>query len=117
MISKKDLLIETNISYGQLYRWKREGLIPDNWFIKKSVSSGQETYFDEHLIIPRVNKILELKDKYQFDQLREMLNPLSEKRIYSIRELLMIDEIDPVILKTYNQNCINKDKLNGMMLL
>ena len=43
MISKKDLLIQTNISYGQLYRWKREGLIPEEWFIKKSVSTGQET--------------------------------------------------------------------------
>ena len=64
MISKKDLLKEMNISYGQLYRWKREGLIPDEWFNKQSVSTGQETFFERKLIIPRINKILELKDKY-----------------------------------------------------
>ena len=65
MISKKDLLKKMDISYGQLYRWKREGLIPDEWFIKQSVSTGQETYFKETLIIPRIEKILELKDLYQ----------------------------------------------------
>ena len=54
MISKKDLLNEMKISYGQLYRWKREGLIPDEWFIKQSVSTGQETYFKRDLIIPRI---------------------------------------------------------------
>ena len=62
MISKKDLLNEMNISYGQLYRWKREALIPDEWFIKQSVSTGQETYFRKDLIIPRIKKILELKN-------------------------------------------------------
>ena len=35
LISKKDLLAETGISYGQLYRWKREQLIPEEWFIKQ----------------------------------------------------------------------------------
>ncbi len=63
MISKKDLLKEMNISYGQLYRWKREGLIPDDWFIKQSVATGQETFFKKELILPRIQSILELKDK------------------------------------------------------
>lgn len=45
LISKKELLPLTNISYGQLYRWKRKNLIPEDWFIKKSVSTGQETFF------------------------------------------------------------------------
>lgn len=44
-ISKKDLLQVTGISYGQLYRWKREGLIPENWFVKRPSSTGQETFF------------------------------------------------------------------------
>ena len=44
-ISKKDLLKTTGISYGQLYRWKREGLIPEEWFVKRSSPTGQETYF------------------------------------------------------------------------
>ncbi len=101
MISKKDLLKEMNISYGQLYRWKREGLIPDEWFNKQSVSTGQETYFKRDLIIPRIQKILELKDIYQLDQLRAFLNPNLERRMFSVRELVMIDELDPLILKLF----------------
>ena len=46
-ITKKELLEQMNISYGQLYRWKRLGLIPESWFIKKPSSTGQET------ILPR----------------------------------------------------------------
>ena len=30
LISKKELLDLTGISYGQLYRWKRKGLIPED---------------------------------------------------------------------------------------
>ena len=33
LISKKELLELTGISYGQLYRWKRKNLIPEEWFI------------------------------------------------------------------------------------
>ena len=62
LISKKDLLNEMSISYGQLYRWKRKKLIPEEWFIKKSVSTGQETFFPRKKIIERVQTILECKD-------------------------------------------------------
>ena len=57
MISKKELLDKMNISYGQLYRWKREGLIPDEWFIKQSVSTDQETFFDEKLILKPISNL------------------------------------------------------------
>ena len=33
LISKKELLELMEISYGQLYRWKRKNLIPEEWFI------------------------------------------------------------------------------------
>ncbi|MFA6627973.1 MAG: DUF4004 family protein [Bacilli bacterium] len=101
MISKKDLLIEMNISYGQLYRWKREGLIPNEWFNKQAVSTGQETYFKRELIIPRIQKILELKDMYQLDQLRAFLNPDLEKRPFNMREIVLIEDLDPFILKMF----------------
>lgn len=104
MISKKDLLQEMKISYGQLYRWKREGLIPDAWFIKQAVSTGQETFFKKEDIIPRIEKILELKDKYQLEQLRDYLNPNLSERIFRIKEVMMIDVIDPFIAKKYCQN-------------
>ena len=116
MISKKEVLKKMNISYGQLYRWKREGLIPDEWFIKKSVFSGQETFFDEDLIIPRIEKILALKDKYQLEQLKDILgvdNVNQLKTNYTIRELLFIDEIDPFILKEY-QMINNTNNISGI---
>lgn len=103
MISKKDLLNEMNISYGQLYRWKREGLIPDEWFNKQAVATGQETYFKKNLIIPRIQKIIELKDRYQLEELKAFFNPTFKGRIYEIREIIVISEIDPFILKMYSQ--------------
>ena len=49
-ISKKELLELSKISYGQLYRWKRKNLIPEEWFIKKSTFTGQETFFPKEKI-------------------------------------------------------------------
>lgn len=62
LISKKDLLTETGISYGQLYRWKRKGLIPEDWFVRRSTFSGTETFFPRDKMLARVARILELKD-------------------------------------------------------
>jgi len=62
LISKKDLLLETGISYGQLYRWKRKGLIPQDWFVRRSTFSGTETFFPRDKMLARVEKILALKD-------------------------------------------------------
>ena len=98
MISKKDLLKKMDISYGQLYRWKREGLIPDEWFIKQSVSTGQETYFKETLIIPRIEKILELN---QLEELRKIFEPQLENRSITLQEAVLLDDIDPIALKIY----------------
>lgn len=44
LISKKELLELTGISYGQLYRWKRKNLIPEDWFIRRATFTGQETF-------------------------------------------------------------------------
>ena len=56
-ISKKELLELYGISYGALYRWKRMGLIPEDWFIRRSTSTGQETFFRREQIIPRMELI------------------------------------------------------------
>lgn len=45
LIAKKELLSRYGISYGALYRWKRKGLIPEEWFIRRSTVTGQETFF------------------------------------------------------------------------
>ena len=74
-ISKKDLLKRYGISYGALYRWKRMGLIPEEWFIKRSTPTGQETFFDEKTICERVNMIIAAKDGLSLEQLAEQLRP------------------------------------------
>lgn len=82
LISKKDLLAITGISYGQLYRWKRERLIPEEWFIKQSAYTGQETFFPREQILSRIQSILDMKDKYSLEELAKMLSPeAGEKRI------------------------------------
>ena len=111
MISKKELLKEMNISYGQLYRWKREGLIPDEWFIKQAVSTGQETYFKRDLIIPRIKKILELKEEKSIEELKQFFSPTNDDKIFSIRDLVLIKEIDPIILKYFSKQ---KEEFNLM---
>ncbi len=58
LISKKELLSRYGISYGALYRWKRMGLIPEDWFQKKATSTGQETFFIREQICERVELIL-----------------------------------------------------------
>ena len=54
LISKKELLNKYGISYGALYRWKRMGLIPEDWFLRRSTSTGQETFFYRQQICPRM---------------------------------------------------------------
>lgn len=99
MISKKELLIQTKISYGQLYRWKREGLIPEEWFVKTSVSTGQETFFDEDLIIPRINKILTLKDDHSIDEIKKLLAPRPSQINFTIDYLKKLEVFDHNIIK------------------
>lgn len=74
LISKKELLATTGISYGQLYRWKREGLIPEAWFIKQSAFTGQETFFPRDEILARVRSILDMKDTHSLEELAGLLS-------------------------------------------
>ena len=97
MISKKELLKETGISYGQLYRWKRENLIPEDWFIKQSSYTGQETFFPKEKILNRIKAIQELKDKYSLEELSKILSPEISQRSFTIEDLKIIEEIDLTI--------------------
>lgn len=68
------MLEQTGISYGQLYRWKRKNLIPEDWFIRKSTFTGQETFFPKDQIIARVEKILGMKDDSSLDDIADMFS-------------------------------------------
>ena len=80
LISKKELLERYGISYGALYRWKRKGLIPEDWFIKKATVTGQETFFPEELVCRRVELIQSQKDDHSLDDLARQLNREDEKK-------------------------------------
>ncbi len=74
LVSKKQLLEKYSISYGALYRWKRKGLIPEEWFIKKSTTTGQETFFPKDLIFERVELIIAKKEDIFLDELAEKIS-------------------------------------------
>ena len=87
MISKKELLNKYGISYGALYRWKRMGLIPEDWFLRRSTSTGQETFFYRQQICPRMELILSRSDS--LDRLAQELHPVQEER--PVRRLVVED--------------------------
>ena len=80
LLSEKELLERYGISYGALYRWKRKGLIPEDWFIKKSTVTGQETFFPKALICERVELILGQKEDITLDELAGALNQDAKKQ-------------------------------------
>ncbi len=88
LISKKDLLEATKISYGQLYRWKRMDLIPEEWFVKKATPTGQETFFAKEKILERIELILSMKDNTSLDEIAEVLGKKEGEKTYEIDTLL-----------------------------
>ena len=77
LISKKELLEKYGISYGTLYRWKRMGLIPEDWLVKKSTFTGQETFFNRELICKRVEEIMAKKDTVSLEEIAKELGQKS----------------------------------------
>ncbi|KSU84277.1 Protein of unknown function [Fictibacillus enclensis] len=102
LISKKDLLDLTGISYGQLYRWKRKNLIPEEWFIRKSTFTGQETFFPKEKVLERIDKIQSMKETLSLDELAELLSPLSAAGVeLSKNELLKRNIVTNKSLELY----------------
>lgn len=102
LISKKDLLDLTGISYGQLYRWKRKKLIPEEWFIKKSSFTGQETFFPKEKILDRIDKIVNMKDDLSLDQIADMFIPKLTQVFLSGNELKDRNIISDITLNIYS---------------
>ncbi|HKI45441.1 MAG TPA: YhbD family protein [Balneolales bacterium] len=104
LISKKELLELTDISYGQLYRWKRKMLIPEDWFIRKSTFTGQETFFPREKILDRIGKIKNMKEGASLDELAEILSPNPSDLQIQRQDLLDKDIVSPVALDLYEQS-------------
>lgn len=109
LISKKELLNITGISYGQLYRWKRKKLIPEDWFIKKSSYTGQETFFPKKDILSRINKIKDFKEDSSLDELANIFSPQVSEISLSKEELIEQNIVSQATLNIYF-NLHNVDK-------
>jgi hypothetical protein len=103
MISKKELLEITDISYGQLYRWKRKGLIPEDWFVKKASFTGQETYFPRLKVLSRIEKIKSMKEDVSLDELADVFTPTLNTMTLGPIEIVARGIALPEILKIYQE--------------
>lgn len=101
LISKKDLLSLMDISYGQLYRWKRKKLIPEEWFIKKSSFTGQETFFPKDKILDRIEKIKNMKDGLSLDEIAHMFTPNLDEVFFSKDEIIRRNLIKEITMNIY----------------
>jgi DNA-binding transcriptional MerR regulator len=104
LISKKDLLELTGISYGQLYRWKRKDLIPEEWFVRKSTFTGQETFFPKEKILERIDKIQTMKENLSLDELADMFSPNVADLQLTKDELIKRNIVSEQVLKFYVEN-------------
>lgn len=101
LISKKDLLELTGISYGQLYRWKRKGLVPEDWFIRKSTYTGQETFFPRNKILPRIERIKNMKDDISLDDLADVFSPSVTGVVLKADDLIARNIVTRQVLDLY----------------
>jgi len=100
LISKKEVLEELGISYGQLYRWKRKGLIPETWFIRQSTFTGQETFFPRDKIIGRIQRIKEMKENLPLDDLAELITTqVNEKLEVAFSRLRTLGWLDDQVVE------------------
>jgi hypothetical protein len=108
LISKKDLLDLTGISYGQLYRWKRKNLIPEDWFVRKSTFTGQETFFPKDKILGRIDKIQTMKENLSLDDLASMFSPNVTELSLGQEDLLLKGIASTPVLTFYFENASEK---------
>jgi len=103
LIPKKEVLERTGISYGQFYRWKRKGLIPESWFIRKSTFTGQEAFLPQGKVLERIARIKQLKEEHSLDEIAELLSPEVVKKGYAREELLQLDWLSEDLLDYYDK--------------
>jgi DNA-binding transcriptional MerR regulator len=102
LISKKDLLLACGISYGQLYRWKRKGLIPEDWFVRKSAFTGQETFFPREKMLARVQRILSMKDEdLSLDDIAEAVSPSPLPDTFTRDQIIERDAVSATALDLF----------------
>lgn len=110
LISKKELLEQTGISYGQLYRWKRKNLIPEDWFIRKSSFTGQETFFPRESILTRIDRIKNMKDELSLDELADVFSPSVSNKVLTGVEMEQKHLVTPISIHLFLESGSEKEK-------
>lgn len=101
LIAKKEVLERTGITYGQFYRWKRMGIIPESWFVRKSTFTGQEAFLPKEKILERIAKIKELKDQYSLDELAKLFSPELVETGFAAEEVARMDWLSDEVRRYY----------------
>lgn len=118
LISKKDLLTEMDISYGQLYRWKRKKLIPEEWFMKKSTYTGHETFFPRERILERIQQILNMKDGASLDDLADKFSSdIPEELMRKKEDLIGLGVLHTEIIRLYEEIFKGKEEYSFQDIL
>ncbi len=117
LLSKKELLELTGISYGQLYRWKRKALIPEEWFVRKSTFTGQETFFPRDKILARIEKIKNMKDEASLDELADILSPNPADINITRQVLASASILSPASLEIFEQVSGSHDSFSFVPIL
>ena len=117
LISKKELLDLTGISYGQLYRWKRKNLIPEEWFVRKSTFTGQETFFPKESMLARIDKIKNMKEDRSLDDIAGMVSPALAQAALTAEEIIDRKIVSQSTLNSYFENKDSNGVLSFQVLL
>ena len=117
LISKKELLELTGISYGQLYRWKRKNLIPEEWFVRKSTFTGQETFFPKESMLARIDKIKGMKEDRSLDDIAGMFSPVFSQMALSVEEIIDRKIVSQTTIQNYFENKDSSGVLSFQVLL
>ena len=112
LISKKELLSLEQISYGTLYRWKRQGLIPESWFIHRATDIGQATFFPEEKIVARIERIKELKNELSVDQMQELFSANVESFKIPLKDFRDLELVGKMAVTAFTSVFPKKDVLD-----
>ncbi|MCJ8012712.1 YhbD family protein [Paenibacillus sp. KQZ6P-2] len=112
LISKKELLELTGISYGQLYRWKRKNLIPEEWFVRRSSFTGQETFFPKDKILQRIERIINMKDGWSLDELADVFSPSSHVESLSPEMLIKRNIVTSFTIELFGEELGSQETLS-----
>ena len=112
LISKKDLLRVAHISYGTLYRWKRLGLIPENWFIHKATEIGQATYLPKEKVLTRIERIKELKSELTVEQMQELFSANVKSFKIPLKDFVELNIVSKLAITAFTSIFPAKDHLD-----